>query len=185
MSDRHQGASLTTDGPPRAALIAAIGVALAAIAAVLVLAVASRQPTQQRPVVIPALPAPQASSADCQRLLEALPLRLGDYQRVTPVEPVPQGAAAWQKPGADDPVVLRCGLDRPAEFVVGAPIQVVDAVQWFRVSDAGRSTWFAVDRPVYVALTLPPGSGPTPLQQLSEIITKTLVAQPIRPGPPS
>ncbi|MCV7088973.1 DUF3515 domain-containing protein, partial [Mycobacterium interjectum] len=87
-------------------------------------------------------------------------------------------------------VVLRCGLDRPAEFVVGSPIQIVDRVQWFEVSvdqqsagDAGRSTWYAVDRPVYVALTLPSGSGPTPIQQLSDVIDHTMAAVPIKPAP--
>ena len=86
--------------------------------------------------------------------------------------------------------MLRCGLDRPAEFVVGSPIQVVDRVQWFEVTagqqsagDAGRSTWYTVDRPVYVALTLPSGSGPTPIQQLSELIDHTIAAVPINPGP--
>jgi len=34
-----------------------------------------------------------------------------------------------------------------------------------------------------VALTLPSGSGPTPIQQLSEVIDRTIVAVPINPGP--
>ncbi|CAN5246756.1 hypothetical protein BH11ACT7_BH11ACT7_32420 [soil metagenome] len=46
------------------------------------------------------------------------------------------------------------------------------------------TTWFAVDRPVYVALTLPAGSGPTPIQELSRTITKTLPARDLEPGPP-
>jgi hypothetical protein len=80
-------------------------------------------------------------------------------------------------------------LARPADFVVGSPIQIVNAVQWFQVADqgpagAGRATWFTVDRPVYVALTLPNGSGPTPIQQLSDVIGKTLAAVPIQPGQP-
>ena len=54
-------------------------------------------------------------------------------------------------------MIMRCGLDRPTEFVVGAPIQMVNEVQWFRIEDTElrRSTWLCVDRPVYVALTLP------------------------------
>jgi hypothetical protein len=38
---------------------------------------------------------------------------------------------------------------------------------------------------VYVALTLPSGSGPTPIQQLSDIIDRTIKAvaiDPARPG---
>ena len=82
-------------------------------------------------------------------------------------------------------MILRCGLDRPAEFVVGTPIQVVNQVQWFRLDDPDtkRSTWVCVDRPVYVALTLPSGSGATPIQTLSDVIAKTLPAVPIKPGP--
>ena len=38
---------------------------------------------------------------------------------------------------------------------------MVDRVSWFRLADPDtrRSTWVCVDRPVYVALTLPDGSG--------------------------
>ncbi|EUA41245.1 hypothetical protein I549_2290 [Mycobacterium avium subsp. avium 2285 (R)] len=102
-------------------------------------------------------------------MLDALPQRLGDYQRAPLEQPAPAGAAAWRTGPDSEPVVLRCGLDRPAEFVAGSPIQVVDRVQWFAVrpdpqsaGDAGRSTWYTVDRPVYVALTLPSGSGRRP-----------------------
>jgi hypothetical protein len=34
-----------------------------------------------------------------------------------------------------------------------------------------------------VALTLPTGSGPTPIQQLSEVIDRTIAAVPINPAP--
>ena len=99
------------------------------------------------------------------------------------MQPAPAGTAAWQTAVDGEPVVLRCGLDRPADFVVGSPIQLVDRVQWFEVSQDGRSTWYSVDRPVYVALTLPSGSGPTPIQQLSELIDHTMPAVPISPSP--
>lgn len=175
------------DGPPRALLIAAIAVAVAAILAVLVIAAVRQLPEQLQPVPIAPVPAPMADSPQCRALLDALPEQLGDYRRVPAVEPAPAGTAAWQQAPDAEPVILRCGLDRPAEFVVGAPIQVVDPVQWFKVSDPGttegRSTWFAVDRPVYIALTLPSGSGPTPIQQISEAIAKTIPARPIDPAP--
>ena len=59
-------------------------------------------------------------------------------------------------------------------------------MQWFRLDDAdtGRSTWVCVDRPVYLALTLPTGSGPAPIQTLSAVIDRSMPAIPIRPGPP-
>jgi hypothetical protein len=171
----------TRDGPPRALLIAAIVVAAGAIIGILAFAALRQAPPEQRPVAIASVPAPKADTAECRTLLDAAPQQLGDYHRAAAVDPAPAGAAAWTADG--EPVILRCGLDRPAEFVIGSPIQVVDAVQWFELADQGRSTWFAVDRPVYVALTLPQGSGPTPIQTISEVIAKSLPAKPIDPAP--
>jgi hypothetical protein len=175
-------------GPPRAAMIAAVALAVAAIGVVLVIAATREAPPQ--PVAVPAVPAPQAANPACRALAEVLPQRLGDYQRAPVAQPAPQGATAWRAGHDSQPVVLRCGLDRPADFVVGSPIEAVNRVQWFEVAaepqsagDAGRSTWYTVDRPVYVALTLPSGSGPTPIQQLSDVIDHTLAAVPINPAP--
>jgi hypothetical protein len=163
-------------------LITAIVVAAAAIIAVLVFAAQRESPPAQRPVTIPSVPAPKAGGAECRALVDGLPEQMGEYRRAPAAQPAPRGAAAWTADG--EPVILRCGVDRPAEFVVGSPIQVVDEVQWFEVTDQGRSTWFAVDRPVYIALTLPQGSGPTPIQDISEIIAKSLPAKAIEPAPP-
>jgi hypothetical protein len=173
----------TSDGPPRALMIAAILVATGAIIGILVFAALRQAPPQLRPVAIASVPAPKADGAECRALLDALPGELGDYRRAAAADPAPAGAAAWQATPDGEPVILRCGLDRPGDFVVGSPIQVVDAVQWFELADQGRSTWFAVDRPVYVALTLPQGSGPTPIQSISEAIAKSLPAKPIDPAP--
>jgi hypothetical protein len=171
----------THDGPPRALMIAAIVVAAGTIIGILVFAALRQAPPEQRPVAIASVPAPKADGTECRALIAALPQQLGDYRRAAAADPAPAGAAAWTADG--EPVILRCGLDRPVEFVVGSPIQVVDTVQWFELADQGRSTWFAVDRPVYVALTLPQGSGPTPIQTISEVIAKSLPAKPIDPAP--
>lgn len=175
-------------GPPRAVIIVAVALAVTTIG--VILAIAATREAPMHPVAVPAVPAPQAESTACRALMDALPQRLGDYQRATLEQPEPVGAAAWRTGQGTDPVVLRCGLERPAEFVVGSPIQVVDRVQWFQVrsdqqsaGDAGRSTWYAVDRGVYVALTLPTGSGPAPIQRLSEVIEQHIAAAPIDPGP--
>jgi Protein of unknown function (DUF3515) len=169
-----------SEGPPRAVLIAALVLAVGVIGVILAIA-ATRHPPPQ-PVAIPAVPAPRAQDPACRAVLEALPQRLGDYQRAPIAQPVPPGAAAWRAASGGEPVVLRCGLDRPADFAVGSPIQLVDRVQWFEVRQDDRSTWYTVDRPVYAALTLPSGSGPTPIQQLSDLIDHTLPAVPISPS---
>ncbi len=172
-----------TDGPPRSLLIAAIAVAVAAVIGVLAVAVLRQSPAQEEPVPIATVPAPAAESPQCTALMAALPDQLGDYRRAPAAEPAPPGAAAWRAESQTEPVILRCGLDRPLDFVVGAPIQVVEPVAWFELSEADRSTWFAVDRPVYIALTLPAGSGPTPIQEISQAISTTMPARPLDPAP--
>lgn len=171
------------DGPPRALLITAVVVAVLSIGAVIGIAATRRPPVQ--PVVIASVPAPKADSASCKALLDDLPANLGEFRRVAAADPVPTGAAAWRGSADNYPVILRCGIDRPAEFVVGSPIQMVNGVQWFRLDDPAtdRSTWVAVDRPVYVALTLPAESGPTPIQNVSDVIGRTMAAVPIDPNP--
>jgi hypothetical protein len=176
-------AQTETDGPPRAVLIAALAVAVATIGVIVAIA-ATRQP-EDTPVAISSVPAPQASSPACHALLDAVPQRIGDYQRAAAADPAPDGAAAWRTGPGAEPVILRCGLERPGDFVVGTPIQMVDDVSWFRIGDpaSGMTTWFAVDRSVYVALTLPDGSGPTPIQDITKAISRVLPAQPVDPGP--
>lgn len=190
MTDSH-----AADGPPRTLLIAALVVAVSVLITVLGIAASRQRSPEQQPVAIPSIPAPQADSQQCHDLLNALPQQLGDFRRAPTVDPTPPGTAAWRAEPDTEPVVLRCGLERPTDFVVGTPLQVVDEIQWFRVGDAGvagpgseaddqgRSTWYAVDRPVYVALTLPAGSGPTPIQQISGQIARTMPAQEPVPAP--
>jgi hypothetical protein len=175
--------SETHDGPSRALMIAAIVVAVGAVVAILVVAVLRQRPAAEKPVAIVSVPAPQAESAECRSLADALPEELGDFGRTPAADPTPPGAAAWRATPDGEAVILRCGLERPVEFVVGSPLQVVDAVSWFEITDEGRSTWFAVDRPVYVALTLPSGSGPTPIQEISRVIAKALPAKAVDPAP--
>ena len=169
------------DDPPRGLIIAAVVLTLAAIAAVL--AWGGSRGTGPAPVPVAAVPTPQSGSAECQALLATLPDRLGDYRRTDTAGSTPAGTAAWRADG--EPVVLRCGLSRPAEFVVGSPIQMVNGVQWIRLEDpqSPLATWLCVDRPVYIALTMPTESGPTPIQAMSDVIDRTMPAIPIRPAP--
>lgn len=175
------------DGPPRRVLIATIGFAVVAVVALLaVVATREAKPVAQ-PVAIAAAPAPKADDPACRSLMAVLPDALGDYHRARAVDPVPVGAAAWQTGSGGEPVILRCGLDRPADFVTSSPLQLVDDVQWFQAgsdtADAGRTTWITVDRPVYIALTLPDGSGPTPIQLISRAVAGAMKPTPLDPAP--
>lgn len=171
------------DGPPRAVLIAAVVVALGAIVALLVVVANKEAVPAPQPVVVAAAPAPQADSDACRSLIAALPDDLGDYHRAETMAPAPASTAAWQAEPGDDVIVLRCGIERPDDFVASSPLQGVDDVQWFRIPGEGRTTWVTVDRPVYVALTLPDGSGPTPIQLITQAVSKAMPATPVNPGP--
>lgn len=105
----------------------------------------------------------------------------GNWSKVEIAEPQPPAAAAWRR--GQDSVIARCGVDRPAEFAVGTSVEQVNGVQWFRVSDSAlaSTTWFAVDRGVYVAVTVPDGAGSEPLIEMSDAIAKALPA--VKPDP--
>lgn len=175
-------------GPPRrpAVVAAAVALPVALLGGVLFFAAGAQRGADEAPVPLAAVPAPGAGTPPCAAVADALPDRLGDYTRVPLAEPAPEAAAAWVGPTAE-PVVLRCGVDRPVAFDRAAALTVVNGVDWFAVSGADvgvpATTWFAVDRGVYVALTLPDGSGPTPLQQVSDVLSATVGKQPPDPAP--
>jgi hypothetical protein len=92
-------------------------------------------------------------------------------------EPAPAGVRAW---AADPvPVVLRCGLPRPAELTPTSALLEVNGVRWLTLTDGALVTSIAVDRPVYVAFTAPVGVGSGPLQVVSDAVRTTLPAQPV------
>jgi hypothetical protein len=77
------------------------------------------------------------------------------------------------------PVVLRCGLPRPAELTPTSALLEVNGVRWLTLTDGALVTSIAVDRPVYVAFTAPVGVGSGPLQVVSDAVRTTLPAQPV------
>jgi hypothetical protein len=171
---------------PPALIATAVALPVVLIVAVLVAAILARKaPTEREPLVLGPVPAPAADGPACTTLLPALPAELGDYTKSQLVEPSPPATRAWQHQDGGDPIVLRCGLDRPLEFNRASALQIVDGVQWFEARDpaAKAGTWFAVDRETYIALTVPDGSGPTPLQAVSDTITANLPEKAIDPGP--
>jgi hypothetical protein len=135
------------------------------------------------PVVLVAVDAPDARSASCTSLMKALPDTVpdsGKTLRALPVAaPAPPAATAWG--GArGEPVVLRCGLPRPGELTPTAALRQISGVRWLPLDGDGATTWVVVDRAVYVALTVPDGSGTGPLQEISAAVGEALPAQPVR-----
>lgn len=171
-----------------AVIATAIALPVALLIGVIVAAVTVSGNVTRPPEALGPVDAPFADSSECSTLLAGLPTALGDYNSADLVDPAPAGARAWAlNDETSEPVVLRCGLPRPVGFDVASSLQVINGVQWFEVSGADSgidaSTWYAVDRAAYVALTVPNGSGPTPLQDASNAISSTLPQTALDPAP--
>jgi hypothetical protein len=98
--------------------------------------------------VAPTVPTP-AAAAPCARLVKALPATIESLARRTTRPPSPY-TRAWGNP----PVVLRCGVRRPAG-IAGAQIVIVNGVRWFKQGVPGGITWTALRPAADVALTIP------------------------------
>ena len=137
------------------------------------------------PLAAPPVEAPDAAGPDCTALLAALEGDLPADGGTLPVralaEPAPPGVRAWA--AVPRPVVLRCGLPRPAELAPDSALLVVNGVQWLELDDGVPDpvvvTYVAVDRPVYVVLTVPLGVGSGPLQAVSDVVRDALPAVPV------
>lgn len=183
---------------PRAVVVTALVLGVLLVAGVATLGVLSKlAESEQREaadaakrarragaLALPPVPASHAASAECASVLNSLPasLRIGNspVPRRPLAAPAPQAAVAWGD--ADhDPVIVRCGLDAPAELTATSQLADVSGVSWLRISEGGAASWVVVDRPVYVALTAPADSGTGPVQDISAVLAQTLPKLPVFP----
>ena len=139
-------------------------------------------PPETGPLAVAPIDAPGATGPDCSALLAALPSDLVGL----PPRPIAQadelpGVRAWA--AAPRPVVLRCGLPRPAELTPSSGLLEVNGVRWLQLTDGlpqpVQVSYIAVDRPVYVALTTPVDVGSGPLQTVSDAVRSALPATPV------
>jgi hypothetical protein len=168
-------------------LIGALVIALAVAGLVLTPsanpAAAPSAPPATGPVPLVPVDSPQAGSAPCTALVKALPTTLPNgptpLRRRPLADPAPPATAAWG--AGDSPVVLRCGVEQPPEFTATSEVLEINGVQWLKVDGDDAATWYAVDRPACVALTLAGGLGTGPIQQVSTVISATMT--PVTPHP--
>jgi hypothetical protein len=128
------------------------------------------------PVEVP--PVTPEAEASCPALMSTLPPELAGEpsRRVQSDSPY---AYAW----GDPPVVLICGVERPAEFVTGASAIQINGVQWYvDTSDPDSTVWTTVDRPVYVEVTLPASVDSAPVTALTVPIATALPYREPEPG---
>lgn len=140
------------------------------------------------PLALVPVPAPAQNSPQCATLLASLPATLvSGRQTLTRRElrePAPPAAMAWGNPQSD-PIVLRCGLERPAELTQTSQLLDVSGVRWLQLPGGDSNTWLVVDRSVYIALTEPADAGTGPLQDVSTTVRATLPALPVDTQPRS
>ena len=82
------------------------------------------------PVTTPTLPLTAALHAVCQRVLNALPGKLGGQDR-RHTQPAEAYGGAW----GDPPMVLQCGVDLPAGLTRTSHCAVVNGIGWFVPAD--------------------------------------------------
>lgn len=131
------------------------------------------------PLALAGVDAPDADTPECTKLVDALPAKLPskgkELARLPLADPAPPAAAAWAG-DRGEPVVLRCGLPKPAQYAPTAQLRTISKVNWLPVEGDGASTWYTVDRGVYVALTIPDDAGTGVVQEMSATIAKVLPA---------
>ena len=180
-------------------LAAAIALPLVAIVIIVVLAskIGSEPTTDPTaPLALGEVEAPGAATPACAQLMADVPTVLGGLDRRQLVgsalpgtdssggsgdtgsapgeatSDIQAGAvAAW----GDPPVVLRCGIQTPAELTCSASVQVVDGVTWLPLTGQGATTYLVIDRSVRIALTVPDTVTSTgPWQEMSTTVARAL-----------
>ncbi len=129
------------------------------------------------PVEVP--PVTPEADASCPAVMSALPLDLlGEPSRQ--VQSDSPFAYAWGEP----PVILVCGVDRPAGFTVGVSAIQINGVQWYvDTTDPEVTVWTTVDRTVYVQVTVPASVDSAPVTALTTPIAEPRPYQAPAPGP--
>lgn len=116
---------------------------------------------------------PGAPAPACTRLNRMLPEDLdGRGRRET--RPTSARTAAWGEP----PVVLRCGVPRPAGLSATSEVLEVDGVEWFLEETRRAYVFTTTGRRVYVELRVP-GSTPrdratSPLVDIATSVARTI-----------
>ena len=128
------------------------------------------------PVDVP--PVSPEAEANCPGLMELMPLELAGEQS-RPVQSDSPFAYAWGEP----PIVLVCGVDPPAGFVAGVGLIQIEGVQWYvDTDDPDTTVWTAVDRSVYLQISLPSSVDSAPVTELAAEIAAALPYRAPTPG---
>lgn len=96
-------------------------------------------------------PTPDAATQDvCSALSARLPDTVAGLDRRTTTPPT-SNTAAW----GDPPIVLRCGVPRPAALTATSQLYTVDGVDWFPEALTEGTLLTTYGRTAYVEVTVP------------------------------
>lgn len=110
-----------------------------------------------------------AADAACPGLLGGLPLTLGGSP-ARPVRSAAPYAAAWGEP----PIVLRCGVPRPATLREDSSLFGLNGVAWLSEPGPDATVWTAVDRSVYVEVSVPTAQDGDLVAVIAEVVADRL-----------
>jgi hypothetical protein len=122
------------------------------------------------PVAVDTPEVTPAADLACPVLMGQLPLELaGESSRL--VDSDTPFAYAWGDPA----VVLICGVDPPAGYVVGSSTIIISGVEWFvDTSDPALVVWTTVDRNVPVQVRVPASTDSASVTALCPVIATAL-----------
>jgi hypothetical protein len=109
------------------------------------------RPPARGTVTVTAPPSSAAADPVCARLLNALPPKL-DGHAARPVSDAPNRVAAW----GDPPIVLRCGVPRPASAGAAAQEFVINGIPWTYARNGTTAIWTTNKLPAYIEVRIPP-----------------------------
>lgn len=102
-----------------------------------------------------AVPVSEPVDPACEQLVARLPERVSNQERRS-VEPDNGTTAAW----GDPPVVLRCGVEPPAELRPDSPLTQINGVTWFAEERSQGYVFTTVDLEPRVEVTVPDAYAP-------------------------
>jgi len=162
--------------PALIATLVAVPVAVIALFITFAAIKSSNRPDAD-PIPVESYSLAQGEGADqCPAFIKALPDTLGDFTDKS----VDGTTVRWTQADSE-PIVLRCGVTRPAELAPTSSLQVIDPVQWFMtdtIEDRGQ-VYVCVDHRPYIAMWIPVGAGNAPLTDVSNLIARTLTRAPL------
>ncbi|WP_040508903.1 DUF3515 domain-containing protein [Gordonia soli] len=118
------------------------------------------------------------AAPQCPAFLAALP----DTFKGFGTKAVSDSQASWpNSESGGDPLVVRCGVERPAGLAPTSNLQVVHPVQWFITDtiDGVGQAYVCVDHRPYVAIWVPANAGNGPITDVSALIDRELPRAPL------